>query len=158
MRTLRKYRGANTREARGRRLLREWLSTSQREQFDTNEYFDVIGCDTGRTYRIYYDRAMNVHEVDEAGRPKMGWCFLPKGHLVAGDVMLAQKIALETFEVGALKVAQRFTPIERSFRRIPAQRIPQGVAAGSHHERFFVTMTVVGFAGLITSVVWMLLN
>jgi hypothetical protein len=25
----------------------------------------------------------------------MGWCFVPSGHLVAGDVMLAQKIALE---------------------------------------------------------------
>jgi hypothetical protein len=90
--------------------LRHWLSTSQRKQFDANEYFDVIGCETGRTYRIHYGGAMNVHELDEAGRPKMGWCFLPKGSLAAGDVMLAQKIALETFESGALKVAQRFVP------------------------------------------------
>jgi hypothetical protein len=149
---LRRYRGPNTPEARGRRLLRDWLSTPQREQFDTNEYFDVIGCDTGRSYRIYYDRAMNVHELDEAGRPKMGWCFLPKGYLVTGDVMLAQKIALETFEVGALKVAHRFTPNER---RIPTQGTPHGNAPG--HERLFVVM-VVGFAGLFASVVWMLLN
>jgi hypothetical protein len=92
--------------------LRQWLSTSQRKQFDANEYFDVIGCDTGRRYRIYYGRAMNVHELDEAGRLKMGWCFLPKGYLVAGDVMLAQKIALETFERKALAVAQRFVPPE----------------------------------------------
>jgi len=109
----RKYRGSITPEARGRRLLRDWLSISQREQFTTNAYFDVVGCDTGRTYRIYYDRVMNVLELDEAGRPKMGWCFLPQGYLVAGDVMLAQKIALETFEVDALKVAQRFPPHER---------------------------------------------
>jgi hypothetical protein len=110
-----KYRDLNTREERGRRLLRDWLSTSQREQFDTNKYFDVIGCDTGRTYRIYDGRVMNVHELDEAGRPRMGWCFLPKGRLVAGDVMLAQKIALEAFEVDALKVAMRFRPYERMF-------------------------------------------
>jgi len=30
--------------------------------------------------------------------------------LVAGDVTLAQKIALETFESGALSVAKRFVP------------------------------------------------
>jgi hypothetical protein len=117
----RSYFGQNTREARGRRLLRRWLSTCQREQFDANEYFDVIGCDTGRAYRIYYGSAMNVHELDDAGRFKMGWCFLPKGSLVAGDVMLAQKIALETFEGGALKVARRFVPDERASRSIPIQ-------------------------------------
>ena len=111
----REYRIPNTPEARGRCLLRHWLSTSQREQFDANDYFDVIGCDTGRTYRIYDGRVMNVHELDEAGRPRMGWCFLPKGRLVAGDVMLAQKIALEAFEVDALKVAMRFRPYERMF-------------------------------------------
>jgi hypothetical protein len=39
---------------------------------------------------------MNIHELDGAGRPRVGWCFAPKGYLVAGDVMLAQKIALES--------------------------------------------------------------
>lgn len=117
----RKYRGPNSPEARARRLLRHWLSTSQRNQFDANGYFDVIGCDTGRTYRIHYDRVMNVHELGEAGRPKMGWCFLPKGYLVAGDVMLAQKVALETFERDALAVAHRFSPNESAFRNIRTQ-------------------------------------
>jgi hypothetical protein len=122
LRTLyRKHLGPTAAEGRGRRLLRDWLSTSQRDQFDSNGYFDVIGCDTGKTYRIYYDRAMNVHELDEAGRPKMGWCFLPQGNLVAGDVMLTQKIALETSEVGALMVAERFPAYEGTFRRTPAE-------------------------------------
>jgi len=53
---------------------------------------------------------MNVDELDDAGRPRTGWCFVPKDHLVAGDVMLAQKIALETDERGALAVANNFTP------------------------------------------------
>ena len=35
------------------------------------------------------------------------WCFVPDGDLVAGDVMLAQKIALETNERSALSVAHR---------------------------------------------------
>ena len=36
--------------------------------------------------------------------------FMPLGQLVAGDVMLAQKIALETNESAALAVANRFLP------------------------------------------------
>jgi hypothetical protein len=56
---------------------------------------------------------MNVHELDDAGRLKMGWCFVPEGCLVPGDVMLAQKIALETFESRALSVAIKFVPNER---------------------------------------------
>ena len=52
--------------------------------------------------------AMNIHEIDGAGRTRVSWCFVPKGYLVAGDIMLAQKIALETDERGALAVANRF--------------------------------------------------
>jgi hypothetical protein len=112
----RTYCSENTREERGLCLLRDWLSPSQREQFDTKGHFDVIGCDSGTRYRIYHGTAMNVNEIDEAGRPKMGWCFFPNGSLVAGDVMLAQKIALETFEHRALTVAHPFTPNGRSYR------------------------------------------
>jgi hypothetical protein len=114
----RNYPHLDTPEARGQRFLRHWLSTSQRKQFDTSEYFDVIGCDTGKTYRIHYGRNLNVHELDEEGHPKMGWCFVPKNFLVAGEVMLAQKIALETFEVDALEVALRFRPIAPTHGRI----------------------------------------
>lgn len=32
-------------------LLCDWLSPEQRSQFSRCEYFDVIGCDTGRRYR-----------------------------------------------------------------------------------------------------------
>jgi hypothetical protein len=96
------------REARGIKLLREWLTPEQRAQFDTNRYFDVIGCDSKKRYRIYYGSATNVHEIDIEGRSINGWCFVPSGHLVAGDVMLAQKTALETNELGALAVANIF--------------------------------------------------
>jgi hypothetical protein len=104
----------NTSEARGLRLLHGWLSPRQRAQFDANGHFDVVGCVSGMKYRIHYGAAMNVHELDGAGHPKMGWCFVPDGSLVAGDVMLAQKIALETSESSALSVAKRFVPNDRS--------------------------------------------
>jgi hypothetical protein len=102
-----------TKEARGRRLLRDWLSPRQRAQFDIKDYFEVVGCDSQKRYRIY-DRklyAPNVYEVDDAGQFKAAWCFLPAGRLPAGDIMLAQKIALETNEDSALAVAKRFAPL-----------------------------------------------
>ena len=105
------YSDESTPEARGLRLLRGWLSPSQFEQFDAEGHFDVIGSVTGRRYRIQFGTSMNIYELDDAGRLKIGWCFMPQGGLVAGDVMLAQKIALETFESRALLVAERFAPM-----------------------------------------------
>lgn len=111
------------REERGLTLLREWLSPEQRAQLDASKHFDVIGCQTGKRYRISYGSGTNVHEIDDAGRPIMGWCFVPSGHLVAGDVMLAQKIALETDERGALAVANRFPAAEpRRGNAAPSRR------------------------------------
>jgi hypothetical protein len=101
---------SNFPEARGRRLLRSWLSDEQLAQFDARNFFDVIGCHTARRYRIYYANVANVEEIDKVGRPIIRYCFVPKGDLVPGDVMLAQKIALETNELAALAVANRFAP------------------------------------------------
>jgi hypothetical protein len=103
-------RKSNFPEARGRRLLRRWLSAEQLAQFDARSFFDVIGCHTAKRYRIYYANVANVEEIDKVGRPIMRYCFIPKGGLVPGDVVLAQKIALETDELAALAVANRFAP------------------------------------------------
>jgi hypothetical protein len=97
-------------EARGRCLLRRWLSQGQLAQFDAFNFFDVIGCHTAKRYRIYYATAANVEEFTEFGHPIMRYCFVPIGNLVPGDVMLAQKIALETDELAALELANRFPP------------------------------------------------
>ena len=99
----------NARKARGVNLLREWLSPEQRAQFDAQRYFNVVGCDSGKRYRIHYGVITNVHEIDDHDRLLVAWCFLPEGPLVAGDVMLAQKIALETYEHAALAVANSFS-------------------------------------------------
>jgi hypothetical protein len=48
---------------------------------------------------------MNVHQLDRTGRTVARWCFLPEGELVTGDILLAQKIALETMERQVLKLA-----------------------------------------------------
>lgn len=52
----------------------------------------------------------NVVRIDEAGQPETGWCFVPESALAAGNVMLAQKIALETDEMSVLALANRISP------------------------------------------------
>ena len=99
---------SNESEVRGLRLLKEWLSPKQLAQFEAHKYFDVTGCHSGKRYRLRYSTGMNIYELDHAGRPRAGWCFVPKDGLVPGDVVLAQKIALETDELAAMAVAKHF--------------------------------------------------
>jgi hypothetical protein len=94
-------------ETRGLRLLRAWSSNEQRAQFDSRGYFDVVGCDSGKKYRIRVGVSVNVQELDRNEMAIVGWCFAPKGSFVPGDITLAQKIALETGEYDALAVANR---------------------------------------------------
>lgn len=103
-------------------LLRSWLSPDQAKQYDEKKYFEVVGSDTKKRYRVYQGRQQNVWEVDEKGDKVCGWCFLPEGNLVEGDVMLGQKIALETNEREALKKANKFgqrtPPMSREDQRM----------------------------------------
>lgn len=94
-------------EARALALLRGWLSPKQRACYERFRYFDVTGSDTGTRYRIHHGTQTNIEELSSTGHHVCKWCFVPDGDLVAGDVMLAQKIALETNERGALAVAHR---------------------------------------------------
>jgi hypothetical protein len=94
--------------ARGMRLFKANLTPTQLEQYEQHGYFELIGGDTGRRYRIRRGTAMNIDEVDESGRLVQKWCFVPTGNLVAGDVYLAQKVALELFETEARIIANAF--------------------------------------------------
>jgi hypothetical protein len=105
-------------EERSRRLLRDWLSPAQRAQFDANNYFEVTGSHTGRRYRVQFGTLSNVVELDASGQPAIGWCFVPDRALTTGDVMLAQKIALETDEAVVLALAHRFSPRLPSLPRV----------------------------------------
>ena len=96
-------------EEKGFALLRAWLTPEQATQWDARHEFEVIGCDTGTRYRIKRGRAMNVHQLDCTGRDVARWCFTPEGGVVTGDVLLAQKIALETMEREVLALANTQT-------------------------------------------------
>jgi hypothetical protein len=93
---------------RGEALLRSELTKKQAKSLDQHGYFDVQGGKTGRHYRIAKGNVQNVFEITMFGRIKRGLCFAPAGDLVWGDVMLAQKTALELFEDEALAVANEF--------------------------------------------------
>ena len=95
---------------RGLELLKANLTASQLDDFLTYRRFDVVGGVSGRTYRIRFAGAMNVEEIDERGRCLGRLCFFPGGPLVDGDVVLAQKVALETFEAEALTIANKYPP------------------------------------------------
>jgi hypothetical protein len=67
----------------------------------------VVGGATGHTYRIRLTGPLNVEELDQRGWSVRRLCFFPEGQLVDGDVVLAQKVALETFESEALAIANK---------------------------------------------------
>ena len=94
-------------ELRGAQLLSDHLSREQRNEYERRGYFHVTGSDTGKRYRIQHGQQMNIEELDEHGRRVRVLCFMPEGRVPLGDVLLAQKVALELFEADALKVANQ---------------------------------------------------
>ena len=96
-----------TAEEKGLTLLRQWLSPAQLAQYEKYGYFEVMGGESGKHYRIRPTRQMNVDELDQHGARTAAWCFSPEGELPIGDVILAQKIALENDEMAALALANR---------------------------------------------------
>ena len=79
--------------ARGARLLKDNLSATQLAAYRLSGSFEVVGCDTGRRYRIHGASLLNVAELDQ---------------------MLAQKLALELFETEALAKANKYPPSKLS--------------------------------------------
>jgi hypothetical protein len=67
-----------------------------------------------RALPITNGTTMNVIELDKNGRSVKRWCFTPVGPMVQRDVLLAQKIALETMENYARSLANSQSVIARS--------------------------------------------
>jgi hypothetical protein len=97
-------------ERRAYELLDSHLTDSQRANFRELGRFEVTGGDTGSRYVVRNLTSINIDELDLHGKCVMKWCFVPKGKLAQGDVLLAQKLALECFESEALSQARAFTP------------------------------------------------
>src|SRR4051812_24216277 len=72
-------------EEKGLTLLKQWLSRDQLAQYEKYGYFEVMGGNSGKHYRIRPTRQMNVDELDPRGMRIAAWCFGPEGELPIGD-------------------------------------------------------------------------
>ena len=95
-------------QSRAIELLKQHLTPEQREQYEKQGYFYVSGGNSGRIYRIRHGAQMNVEQLE---RIRM-LCFMTEGGLAVGDVMLAQKFALELYEMEALNIAHAMPALE----------------------------------------------
>jgi hypothetical protein len=112
---------STTPEQRGVALLLANLTPRQRRQYARDRHFDVIGGASATRYRLWHCFQQNVEELDQDGRRRWIWCFHPRETLVVGDVLLAQKTALELFEPEAIRVAHCYSNF--SANSGPASRI-----------------------------------
>jgi hypothetical protein len=140
--------GSDLAEQKGLILLRSWLSPAQARQFDEYYYFDVIGSDTNALYRIHYGRQLNVARFDAAGRQTQRLCFGPVGALATGDIVLAQKIALETMEMSTLAKANV---------RPPGHIAVQFAATPEQQRRLYALQTVMILIVAIAAISWFFL-
>jgi hypothetical protein len=112
-------------------LLVDHLSPEQRREMDVKLGFTVMGGKTGVRYVIAQGRISNVHVLNKQGHVIAKLCFGPaasqdrdfREELPDGDIMLAQKIALEDAELEpqALRVANiRFSHSLRAYPELKA--------------------------------------
>ena len=131
-----------TPERRGVDLLLANLTPEQRRQYRRERNFDVVGGQSGTRYRLWHCFQQNIEELDGNGRRRWVWCFHPRETLVLGDVLLAQKTALELFESEAIRIAHGYSnfganagphsriardDFERTVRRSWLRRLARGL-------------------------------
>jgi len=89
-------------------LLHAWLTPAQKRSLAEHDHFVVKGSVTGALYRITRGSVYNVQLLDKrTGLSTEKLCFAPENVSYPGDIMLAQKIMLETDENRALKIANK---------------------------------------------------
>lgn len=86
-------------------LLSEFMTASQRDQYREAPEFIAVS-KSGRRYKIR--PGQQVLEIDAVGDAIFSYCIAPNAALPHGDVMLAQKLMLETNEDKFHQIANRF--------------------------------------------------
>jgi hypothetical protein len=86
-------------EETARQLLHSMLSETDKRMLAAHGYFEVRGGKSGTRYRIVagHHGTRNVLELDRHGHPRRRLCAHPFG-VPDGDVLLAQKLVIETNE------------------------------------------------------------
>jgi hypothetical protein len=163
-------------EQRGVDLLLTNLTPQQRRQYRRDRHFDVIGGQSGTRYRLWHCFQQNIEELDGNGRRRWVWCFHPRETLVLGDVLLAQKTALELFEGEAIRIAHGYSnfganagphsriarddferTVRKSWYRRLGRRLRSSFRAIRPEADFYrvtrVCIVAAAFSGLLTRVV-----
>lgn len=91
---------------RSMELLESWLSEEQLASLQERQTFEVVGGTSGRRYRLHqkYSFGIEILEGPDAGDLL---CVVPQGASALGDILLAQKIGLETNERATLQRANK---------------------------------------------------
>lgn len=82
-------------ERRARDLLLSCLTEEQRRTLERSDCFRCVS-DLGEIFEITKRRVHGVFKLDARGIRTQEWCVTPFGEFPLYDVMLAQKLALET--------------------------------------------------------------
>jgi len=90
---------------RAEALLRDCLTAEQAAQLLHADAFELLTA-SGRRYRVRRGRAGNVERLELTGHPTRRYCLHPADAAVPeADVMLAQKLLLESDEDAFLRIA-----------------------------------------------------
>lgn len=125
-----------TPDQRSIRLLNDNLTAKQREQYAAYRYFDVTGGESGRRYRLWHRSHQNIEAFDAHGNRQCLLCFHPRETLPGGDVMLAQKTALELFESEILKIAHRYSQFAGGGPETSREQVLDGEMARNPRHRY----------------------
>jgi hypothetical protein len=92
---------------RAHELLLRHLTPNQREDYEWDKRF-TVKTKRGHRYVIGQARCQNVLRVNKRGKPMRVYCVTVHGGVPMGDVLLAQKLMLESDEDHFLKVARQW--------------------------------------------------
>lgn len=92
-------------EKKAEALFLSCLTEKQREQYDKDGSFKVVGSGGKNRYLINCSSTIENVYLTKRGKPVIAYCAGPHGTSISWDVHLAQKAILESDEAAFLKVA-----------------------------------------------------
>jgi hypothetical protein len=95
-----------TAHERSLELLRAWLTGEQLASFERTGSFEVTGGSSGVRYLLRSRYSFGVEPLEGPQRG-LALCVVPRGAAALGDILLAQKIGLETSERATLARANK---------------------------------------------------
>jgi hypothetical protein len=57
------------------------MALAEPARYESTGYFDVVGSDTGKSYRLQHGTQTNIEKLSHEGQCVSKWCFVPEGNL-----------------------------------------------------------------------------